>query len=157
MNGARTIRSFKMQLAAAPDKVFPLLCPTREYDWIESWKCRMIYSDSGYAEPDCIFKTDFPADGPEDTWVVSRYEPPRLIEFVRVNPLRAMRYTISLHATAGGKTEADWRQIITGLNAEGCSLVQGLDEAAFRKRMAEVEKMLNHYLETGQMLKLSGA
>jgi len=32
-----------------------------------------------------------------------------------------------------------------------------LDEAAFRKRMAEVEKMLNHYLKTGQMLKLSGA
>jgi len=29
-----------MQLAAAPDQVFPLLCPTREYDWIVSWKCR---------------------------------------------------------------------------------------------------------------------
>ncbi len=40
MNGARTIKSFKMQLTAAPDKVFPLLCPTREYDWIDSWKCR---------------------------------------------------------------------------------------------------------------------
>jgi len=31
--------------------------------------------------------------------------------------------------------------------------LKGLDEPAFRKRMAEVEKMLNHYLETGQMLK----
>jgi hypothetical protein len=62
MNAARIVRSFRMQLAAAPDKVFPLLCPTREYDWIEAWKCRMIHSDSGYAEPDCIFKTDFPTN-----------------------------------------------------------------------------------------------
>lgn len=24
----------------------------------------MIYSDSGHAELDCVFKTDFPSDGP---------------------------------------------------------------------------------------------
>src|SRR5512137_994788 len=108
MNGARITRSFKMLVAAAPSRVFPLLCPTREYDWIDTWKCRMVYSESGHAEPDCIFKTDFPTDGPEDTWVVSRYEPPLLIEFVRVNTLRAIRYTISLRETAGGQTEAVW-------------------------------------------------
>jgi hypothetical protein len=141
-----------MKLTAAPERVFPLLCPTREYDWIDTWKCRMIYSDSGYAEQDCIFKTNFPADGPEDTWVVSRYETPLLIEFVRVNPLRAIRYTITLHETAAGETEAEWRQVVTGLNAEGNAFVQRLEEAAFIKRMGEVEKMLNHYLKTGQML-----
>jgi hypothetical protein len=151
MNGTRVIRSFKMRLTAAPAGVFPLLCPTCEYDWIEPWKCRMVYAESGHAESDCIFKTDFPADGPEDTWVVSRYEPPLLIEFVRVNALRAIRYTISLRETAGGQTEAEWRQVITGLNEEGNSFVQGLDEAAFQKRMGEIELMLNHYLDTGRM------
>lgn len=151
MSGARIIRSFKMHLTAAPAEVFRLLCPTREYDWIDTWKCRMVYSDSGYAESDCIFKTDFPADGPEDTWVVSRYEPPLMIEFVRVNTLRAIRYTISLRETAGGETEAAWRQVITGLNEEGNSFVQDLDEAAFQKRMGEIEIMLNHYQGTGQM------
>jgi len=151
MNGTRVIRSFKMRLTAAPAGVFPLLCPTCEYDWIEPWKCRMVYAESGHAESDCIFKTDFPADGPEDTWVVSRYEPPLLIEFVRVNALRAIRYTISLRETAGGQTEAEWRQVITGLNAEGNSFVKGLDEPAFQKRMGEIELMLNHYLDTGRM------
>jgi len=153
MNAARTERSFKMKLAAAPADVFPLLCPTREYDWIETWKCRMVYSESGLAEQDCIFKTDFPADGPEDTWVVSRYEPPFLLEFVRVNALRAVRYTIRLRETAAGQTEAGWRQIITGLNEEGNVLVLGMNEPDFRKRMAEVEEMLNHYLGTGRMLR----
>lgn len=142
-----------MQIAAAPARVFPLLCPSREYDWIDSWKCRMIYSDSGYAEADCIFQTDFPADGPEDTWVVCRFEPPLLIEFVRVNALRAIRYTIRLRETEGGGTEADWRQIITGLNAEGDSWVRSLQETAFQARMTELERMLEHYLKTGRMLK----
>jgi hypothetical protein len=142
-----------MQIAAAPAMVFPLLCPSREYDWIDTWKCRMVYSDSGHAEADCIFKTNFPADGPEDTWVVCRYEPPLLIEFVRVNALRAIRYTIRLRETEGGGTEADWRQIITGLNDEGDSWVRSLQETAFRARMTELEKMLEHYLKTGRMLK----
>ncbi len=152
MNGARLVRSFKMHLTSAPTGVFPLLCPTREYDWIDTWKCRMVYSASGHAELDCIFQTDFPSDGPEDTWVVSRYEPPLLVEFVRVNPLRAIRYTISLRETAAGETEADWRQIVTGLNDEGDAFVRSLDETGFSRRMGELEKMLNHYLTTGRML-----
>ena len=151
MNGVRTRRSFRMQLGSSPEKIFPLLCPTREYDWIDTWKCRMIYSDSGHAELDCVFKTDFPSDGPEDAWVVCRYEPPRRIEFVRVNPLRAIRYTICLHEALPGRTEADWSQVVTGLSAEGDAFVRGLDEAAFAQRMREVENMLNHYLSTGRM------
>ncbi len=142
-----------MKLAATPETVFPLLCPIREYDWIDTWKCRLIYSDSGYAELDCVFKTDFPADGPEDAWVVCRHEPPRRIEFVRVNPLRAIRYTICLREALPGRTEADWSQVFTGLNEEGDALVRSLDAAAFSRRMDELEKMLNHYLATGQMLR----
>ncbi len=153
MNRARLTRSFKMHLASAPEAVFPLLCPTREYDWIDTWKCRMVYSASGHAELDCIFNTDFPSDGPEDTWVVSRYEPSLLVEFVRVNPLRAIRYTICLREIAAGETEADWRQVVTGLNEAGDAFVRGLDEAGFSRRMAELEKMLNHYLATGRMLR----
>jgi hypothetical protein len=38
----RAIKTAKQHLLASPDKVFPFLCPTREYDWIEPWKCRMV-------------------------------------------------------------------------------------------------------------------
>lgn len=154
MNTARTKRSYCMKLAATPETVFPLLCPTREYDWIDTWKSRLIYSDSGYAELDCVFKTDFPADGPEDTWVVCRYEPPQRIEFVRVNPLRAIRYTICLREAPAGNTEADWSQVITGLSDEGNAFVRDLNETAFSRRMGELEEILNHYLTTGQMRRL---
>lgn len=50
MNRLRTIRTHTIVLEAAPEGVFPLLCPVREYDWIEPWRCRMIYSQSGFAE-----------------------------------------------------------------------------------------------------------
>ncbi len=33
----RVIRTFKQQLVAEPAKVFPLLCPVREADWIDGW------------------------------------------------------------------------------------------------------------------------
>ncbi len=85
MSGHRSTKTYSMLLKGTPEQVFPLLCPVREYEWIDNWQCEVVYSDSGFAELDCVFKTRFPGDGPEDTWAVSRYEPPLLIEFVRVN------------------------------------------------------------------------
>jgi len=155
MTGYRRQRRFKMTLAAAPEQVFPLLCPTREYDWIETWRCEMIYSDSGFAEPGCIFTTSFSTDGPEDTWVVSRYEKPVVIEFVRVNLLRVIRYTITLSRADNGATEADWAQVITGIREEGQQFVRDLDDEGFHAHMAMVEKMLDHYLTTGERLRIS--
>ena len=108
-----------MNLDAGADDIFPLLCPVREYDWIQPWQCEMVYTDSGRAELDCVFKTNFPDDGPEDTWVVSRYEPPKHIEFVRINPIRSIRYSIDVIQQDDGSAQAIWKQVITGLNSEG--------------------------------------
>jgi hypothetical protein len=46
----RIFRTNTIQVEAPPEKVFPLLCPVREYDWVEPWKCEMIYTDSGFVE-----------------------------------------------------------------------------------------------------------
>lgn len=155
MNHKRTVKTHTLLFGSDPETVFPLLCPVRESDWIETWQCKMIYSDSGVAEQDCIFQTDFSQDGPVDTWVLSRYERPSLLEFVRVNGIRAMRYTITLDRTREGQTRSEWRQVITGLNDEGNRFVDSLSDEAFRARMQMVEQMLNHYLATGRMLKRS--
>jgi hypothetical protein len=155
MNHARTVKKYTMVLKNNPETIFPLLCPVREYEWIEPWKCKMIYSDSGFAEQDCVFRTDFPQDGPEDTWVVSRYEKPSLVEFVRINGIRTIRYLITLRQTGEGRTEAEWRQMITGLNDEGDLFVKSLSDEAYGQRMQMLERMLNHFLTTGKMLKLS--
>ena len=148
----RMIKIAAQQLLAPPDKVFPLLCPTREYDWIEPWKCRLVYSESGYAEQDCIFVTDFAGED-EDVWVVSVYRPSEEIQFVRFNGRRVIRYSITLTDNGDGTTTAEWKQVITGLNEEGNRLLEGLTDEAYRQEISVLERLLNHYLTTGKMLR----
>lgn len=152
MKAERKTLSFTMKLEAEPEKIFPLLCPVREYEWIEHWKCEMVYATSGLAELGGIFRTADPANGLEDTWLISRHESPVRIEFVRWNTKRVIHYTISLKAVDGG-TESEWKQVITGLTEEGNEYVRSLDGRQFEAMCRAEEKMLNHYLGTGEMLK----
>jgi len=153
MNHSRTVVSHVMQLAAAPGEVFPLLCPVREYEWIEGWRCEMIYSASDLAEAGAVFRTEFPQDGPPDVWVISRYVPPRTIEFVRVNQLRAIHYAIHLESEDAGHSSWRWTQTLTGLDAEGEALVAAVDAKAFAQKIAVLEARLAHFLATGTMLR----
>ena len=92
---------------ASPEQVFPLLCPLLEYQWIPGWRCELLQSDSGVAEEDCVFRTDFADQGPM-VWVVSRYEPPARIEFTCfVADSHVQRLKITLTA-AGDATRLDW-------------------------------------------------
>lgn len=152
MNRTRTVLSHTLHAAGTPDAVFPLLCPVREYEWIEGWDCGLVFSGSGKAELDGVFRTAFPQDGPEDTWVVSRYEPPRAIEFIRVNALRVIHYTIHLAGTEDGRSAWTWSQTLTGLSDEGDALVAAADAAAFAAKIVTLEHKLNHFLATGTML-----
>jgi hypothetical protein len=147
----RTVMTCTQHLLGSPDRVFPLLCPTREYDWIEPWKCRMVHSESGFAEQDGIFVTDFPNEG-EDVWVVSVYRPNQEIQFVRFNGRRVIRYSIMLTDNGDGTTRAEWKQVLTGLDEEGNRLVASVTDEAFRQKILGLEQRLNHYLATGKML-----
>lgn len=108
---------FTGRVAARPEEVFPLLCPVREYEWLAGWDCRMLYSESGVAEDNCLFATNF--HGQPMIWTVVRYEPPRCIEFSMVAPgALAVRLRIQLEADGSG-TRIRWVRTFTGLSAEG--------------------------------------
>jgi len=136
----------------APEAVFPLLCPVLEYDWVPGWDCRLVYTESGVAEPGCVFQTEKPGDGGVDTWVVSRYEPAERITFVRVNPLRTIEYDIRLKPAGDGSTHLDWEQTITALDEAGDRHVEGLRQEDFTRMIDGLEAMLEHYLRTGEIL-----
>ncbi len=154
---ARKIKSrFVQQLQAPPAKVFPLLCPVREYEWIEPWQCEILHSDSGIAEKNCVFRTRFPGDSSDDIWIISHYEPNTRIEFVRVNALRTMCLSITLTDNGNDTTSVVNEQFLVGLNEEGNqSLDHMADGFSFEMRMGEA--MLNHYLTTGKRLPLQDA
>ncbi len=73
------------QINNAPlEKVFPLLCPVREKEWLDGWNYKMIYSESGTAEDGCVFTT--PSQGEfESIWTVTNYDRANFkIAFVKV-------------------------------------------------------------------------
>src|SRR2546430_15425417 len=75
MSSARRVtHEYTQTNDAPPDRVFPLLCPVREADWVPGWQYKMIYSKSGVAEAGCGFTTPN-GDGTETTWLVTPYDP----------------------------------------------------------------------------------
>ncbi len=149
----RIINRGRQCYPAAPEQVFPLLCPVREYDWLEGWKCRVIWSDSGVAEENCIFSTEFADVGGAEIWTVSRYRPPREIEFVRFGRQELLIH-LSIRLTPGAdeSTCADWTRVCTGLTPEGNALLANLTDAVYEGEMRMLERTLTHYLTTGRML-----
>ena len=154
---ARVVRDYGRELDAPRERVFPLLCPVREYEWIEPWRCDLVYAASGVAEAGCVFRTDFPGDPGPEVWVVCRYEPPAAIGFVRVGPHRSVRMDITLEALPGGRTRSRWRHEHTGLDAAGNAWLAEHGEAEHVRDMTVLLDMLAHFLDTGRMLPLAAA
>ncbi len=147
----RAERMRVLEIEAAPERVFPLLCPVREAEWVPGWEYRMVHSASGVAELGCVFTT--PNESGEDTlWVVSEYEPARRVGFVWVRPgMVAARLRFDL-TPEGGKTRVSARYEYTGLSASGNAEVGRYSEAWFADKMRHFGAALNHYLRSGKMI-----
>lgn len=149
-------KCFVQQIKASPGAVFPLLCPVREYEWIEPWRCEMLHSDSGVAEKNCVFRTHVPGESSDDVWVISHYEPNIRIEFVRTNVLRTMCLSNTLTDNRDGTTRNAVEVLLVGLTEEGNQSLDSMAEGlAFELRAGEA--MLNHYLATGKRLPMQQA
>ena len=151
----RVTRTYIQHIAAPPHKVFPLLCPVREKDWLEGWDYEMVYSLSGIAERDCIFTTA--RHGPSKfIWIVTNYDPDHLfISFVNFMPgVRAMKISITLDENLESTTCAHITYTCTALGEPGQHFIaHQFNEGRFQHMMINWENSINHYLATGQMLK----
>ena len=150
----RVVRQFHHTVGASPAALFPLLCPVREHEWIDGWKCQLVYSESGVAESNCVFTTHFPGLLPA-SWIVSRYEPARfIIEFVIAHETAALeKLDLALAAHASGGAEVRWRRTYTGLTPEGNEFIQKFSGEYLDRRMGELMKALAHFAENGEMLR----
>lgn len=146
--GKRTSTECDYEVSAPPEAVFPLLCPVREYEWLDGWSCEMIYSQSGVAEVNCIFRTQTPFG--RMTWNVNRYEPPFRIDFVTVVPDHLVtRLSIALEPVGTTRTKLRWTRLFTGLSSTGNDNVA----AWTLDREKELGRKLEHFLKTGTMLR----
>jgi hypothetical protein len=152
-NARREVRQTTVRLHASPERVFPLLCPVREHDWLPGWEARVIFSESGFAEEGCVFTTTDEA-GREAVWTVSAYVPEKRIEFAVVIP---GHYVTTLHIELhpdGDGTEVDWRRTYTALSREGARAIAAITPEGFAAHIARLGRQLDHYLSTGTQLHL---
>jgi hypothetical protein len=138
---------------APPDKVFPLLCPVREAEWVPGWEYQLFYSQSGVAEDGCVFSTPNDA-GPDTIWMVTNYDPAGFrIAYAWVQPgMIATQLRISLAPAPGSKTNTCIRFLYTGLSAAGNAALERYTPEWFRNKMESWQRAINHYLVTGKLL-----
>ena len=147
----RVTRTYTQQLVAEPSRVFPLLCPVREADWIDGWDPLVVFSQSGVAEPDCVFLTE--ASPSNAIWYITRYEPSNgFVEMIKITPtVTACKLSIQLRPVQSG-SEATITYTHTSLGPEGDTFVASFSEEHYRQFMRDWEARINHYLSTVRLL-----
>ncbi len=148
----RVTRTLTQQLVAEPSKVFPLLCPVREADWIEGWDPPVVYSQSGVAETDCVFITE--ASPSNAIWYITRHEPgDGFVEMIKITPaVTAGKLTIQLRPVKDG-SQATITYTHTSLGPEGDTYIASFTEEYYQQFMRDWEARINHYLAHGSILR----
>jgi len=148
----RATPTYTQHLVAPPSRVFPLLCPVREAEWLEGWDPPAVFSESGVAEPDCVFLTA--ADPGHAIWYITRHEPGNgFVEMLKITPaVTACRLTIRLRPAAGG-SEPTIRYSHTSLGPAGDAFVASFTEDHYRQFMRDWEERINHFLAHGTLLR----
>jgi hypothetical protein len=148
----RRSHSYTQSLIAAPEQVFPLLCPVRELEWVKGWNPSLVLTNSGVAEADCVFVT--PKASEETIWIVTRHDPEQFrLEMLMVTPKRTVgKLEIALFEVGDNKTAAEVAYTHTSLGPEGDDFLDGFTEDWYRQFMKDWEAGLNHFLSTGMKL-----
>jgi hypothetical protein len=159
-SGRVTLR-YSQHIEAPPDRVFPLLCPVREAEWLDGWidALEMIHSASGIAEDGCVFRTRM-RGRPETVWMITRHDPAeRVVEFVRFTTgLAATRLRIQVDTGAEASSFVHVTYTFTPLSDAGVVFVREThSEEAFRRDMAWWEDSMNHWLRSGEILRAASS
>jgi len=151
-SGNRATRKAVLHLHAPPAKVFPLLCPERERDWIAGWDYTMVYSQSGYAEPGCVFTSKLPGED-LTIWIFAEHVPDRRVVISRVTPdMMTILWEMDLSEPSPGDTDLAITWTVTGLSEAGNRFVDTMLDERFAGLTGMLKRCLDHYISTGTML-----
>jgi hypothetical protein len=147
-------RSYTQHLNAAPPAVFELLCPVRETEWVNDWRPKLVLTDSGFAEPGCVFVT--PGIPEDAVWLMTEYDrEAHRLEIIKVIPGVVIgRITVSLAADGDDACTADITYAYTSISEHGDRALEEFTDDHFKGFMMTWEKELNHYLNEGTKLEI---
>ena len=142
----RLTREYRQSLPAAPERVFPLLCPEREKEWLPGWSARMLHSRSGVAEPRAVFAT--PDGGSaEIIWVVAEHRPPERVHFVRWHPgAMVVDLELDLSSPQRDTTWLDIRYTYTAIAPPGRAAIEAMTLEQWHAQMENWQTHLDAWL-----------
>ena len=153
-NARHITRSYEQTINADPARVFDLLCPVKEAEWLDGWDYTLLYSKIGLAEEGCVFLSR--QEGEKDTiWMITRRDVQnRAIEFVRATPeSRIARLTIAVDEKAENRSTVKITYDITAIGEDGNKFLEKLTRDNFEAGMKFWEASMNYFLETGKKLR----
>ncbi|HUQ10424.1 MAG TPA: hypothetical protein VM146_08915 [Steroidobacteraceae bacterium] len=143
---ARIVQSFVQRIYAAPEDVFPLLCPELEKHWLPGWDYRMIHSASGVAERGAVFETTHALG--TTTWIVTHHESPRRVAFARWQPDGVVVHIeITLGRHVDGVTAVCIEYTSTPTNESSRAILAASSEKDWLDSMAKWEGSMNAWFE----------
>jgi hypothetical protein len=147
-------KQYCQTIHATPDKVFPLLCPVREAEWLDGWQYTMIHSKSGLVEAGAVFKTSRHGE-PDTVWVVTKHDPSNLrVEFTRfTHQSRICILKIGVRPRYASGSYVDISYTYTGISPAGNQFIDEYTDEVFHTDMKHWEDSVNHFLQTGKKLK----
>jgi hypothetical protein len=149
----RVEHSWQHVVNAPPERVFPLLCPVREREWVPGWNATVIHSASGFAEPGCVFVTDVPGRG-RATWIVTSHEPPRHVAFAVFHGDYVERLEVDVARGESGSS-VRWSRSYTALSPAGDAQLASACGPELDARMQRLMRALDHFCRTGTQLAAS--
>jgi hypothetical protein len=145
--------AYAHDVAAPADRLFPLLCPVREYEWIEGWTCQLVHSASGLVEPGCVFVTERPAEG-TTTWVTTEHDPvARRVSFVRITERRrVIRMALHVEPLGAERCRLHIAYDVTGIDPAGREEARRAAETGepYARVAAGLAAAAERYLLTGR-------
>ena len=148
----RVSRSYIQTINAAPAEVHSLICPVKEAEWLDGWDYDLIFSNSGFAEPGCVFTST--SAGEHTIWLITKRDDAAFeTVFVRVTPdSRVAEVMVRIEDGGEQTSRVHINYTITALTEAGNRFIENFSEENFVKDMKFWEATMNHYLATGKAL-----
>lgn len=145
----RVIKKHTIVLQASKEKVFPLLCPVRESEWLPGFSSKTIYSDSGISEQDGVFLTH--EDKPDEAvWIIPVYEQNSFIEMIYFqSKIKVVGLKFQLNDLHDNKTSLQVEYTYTSLSDEGNRQLDAITDDSFKNQVNSWEVCFNYLFKTG--------
>jgi hypothetical protein len=145
----RKVQTFEKELSAAPSDVYKQLCPAREADWINGWTVDLLYTETGYVEPLCVFRTPASNIIGSGLWIITKLELNTTLEFVFFQEDNDIIEYARIHLVDHGNEtcKAFFEITLTATSDKGNAIIESIpdDEPPF---LAE----LDHFLKHGELM-----